>query len=563
MTSEQQVDKLRKTDYPNRRKFVITAMVVAVAGCGLICVFTGLKRSALGEQGSTQAPPIEYWIQLENQPWDMSPRGINRMGAGINAQGRGTAEMTLTRPVGPPYTVTGFNVDLLSNDPKNVPVDLLILRRYKPPTKANPAWTVPDDRKVNPWDLNERDPRSLDEAGKPTIMGTSGTIPGATIECNVGDSVVIHFRNMDRRMKDDTNKDITNDKDGQRVHSLHTHGFVFAQEFDGAYPLSKLDLKQPITTKDEEKIWSVVPGGLDQFRNPADKKQLFKRGDRVPPGGTFDYTWKTIAWPTTAGVWIYHDHSIHDTDNVRLGAIGFVVIHNPNDPNDVPIIQPGSTDLPGGSFVGKLTTDDPEPPKKDPSGQEVIQPPAQAQYLLLFHELGKTGAVCINGRLFLGNTPTIIAGLKTKMRFGVAAMGQGEQSASGFHTFHIHGHRWVIPGPDGNKNAGGGGVGDPNSIQNSALVRSVSQFEDTKILGPANSFSFTIVEDSGLNSFMRAEPALGEWHMHCHVLDHMVSGMMGSLLVVEKGQILDLPQAPPNPTMTQMRLKVFERMRMR
>jgi hypothetical protein len=321
-------------------------------------------------------------------------------------------------------------------------------------------------------------------------------------------------------------------------------------------------LKQPITTEEDEKIWSMVPGGLEQFRNPADNK-LYKRGDRVPPNGKFNYTWKTIAWPTTAGVWIYHDHSIHDTDNVRLGAIGFVVIHNPDDPNDVPIFQPKSSDLSGGSFVGKVTTGDTEPPIKDPSGKEVIQPPEKAQYLLLFHELGRTGAVCINGRLFLGNTPTIIAGPKTKMRFGVAGMGQGQQGASGFHTFHIHGHRWVIPGPDGNKNAGGGGVGDPNSIQNSALVRSVSQFEDTKILGPANSFSFTIVEDSGLNSFMRAEPALGEWHMHCHVLDHMMQGMMGSLLVVEKGQILDLPHAQPNPTMAQMRLKLFEQMRMR
>jgi hypothetical protein len=106
-------------------------------------------------------------------------------------------------------------------------------------------------------------------------------------------------------------------------------------------------------------------------------------------------------------------------------------------------------------------------------------------------------------------------------------------------------------------------VGDPNSIQNSALVRSVSQFEDTKILGPANSFSFTIVEDASLNSFMRAEPALGEWHMHCHVLDHMHMGMMGSLLVVEKDQVLDLPQAAPNAFLTKMRAKLLEQMRMR
>jgi plastocyanin len=67
----------------------------------------------------------------------------------------------------------------------------------------------------------------------------------------------------------------------------------------------------------------------------------------------------------------------------------------------------------------------------------------------------------------------------------------------------------------------------------------VSQFEDTRVFGPANSFVFTIDEQSG--SFMRGggpspDQALGEWHMHCHVLDHMMMGMMGSLLVVRGGE---------------------------
>ena len=69
----------------------------------------------------------------------------------------------------------------------------------------------------------------------------------------------------------------------------------------------------------------------------------FKRGDRVPPGATFTYTWQTIGWQTTAGVWLYHDHSICDMENVQLGAIGIVVIHNPNDPEDVIV---GPNDFP-------------------------------------------------------------------------------------------------------------------------------------------------------------------------------------------------------------------------
>jgi FtsP/CotA-like multicopper oxidase with cupredoxin domain len=372
-----------------------------------------------------------------------------------------------------------------------------------------------------------------------------GTISGATIECNVGDTVVVHFRNKDSRThSQDGSKPITADK---LVHSLHTHGFVFAQEFDGAYPLSRLDEKQPINMG-ETAIWAKVPGGIDQFRKKG-TNSVFKRGDRVPPGGTFDYTWQTLSWPTTAGVWIYHDHSIADTENVGLGAIGFVVIHDPSDPNDVTVT---TADLPGGSFTGSPIPN----PDQDPNGQAVVEPPTQAQYLTLFHTFG--GVTCMNGRQWLGNTPTLIAGLKTKMRFGIAGMGN---STDGFHTFHIHGHRWVIPGPDGNKNAGGGGIGDPSSIQNSAMVRAVSQFEDTKVFGPANSFVFTIHEDAGQGSFMRAEPALGEWHMHCHVLDHMMQGMMGSLLVVEKGQVLDLPQGVATQEMIEMRLRLQQRMR--
>jgi plastocyanin len=160
------------------------------------------------------------------------------------------------------------------------------------------------------------------------------------------------------------------------------------------------------------------------------------------------------------------------------------------------------------------------------------RPPNKAQYLLLFHTLAD-GGMCINGRKFMGNTPTLIAGPRTQMRFGVVGMG------SEFHVFHLHGHRWTIPGPDGD---------DPVSIQNSPEVTAVSQFEDSRIFGPANSFSFTINQ----GSFMGALPgaARGEWHLHCHVIAHMMEGMMGTLKVVNGGELaLAGPVGVPCPTM--------------
>ncbi|MFF5714354.1 multicopper oxidase domain-containing protein [Streptomyces sp. NPDC012756] len=416
-----------------------------------------------------------------------------------------------------------------------------------------------------------------------------GTIPGPVIECEVGDTVLVHFRNMDMRAMDPQSPN--------RVHSLHPHGFVFERAQDGAYPLSPPDQDQPVPAA-EAAAWAGV----------LDPRGILKQGDRVPPGGTFTYRWETFGWPTTAGVWLYHDHSICDMENVGLGAIGIIVIHNPaDDRNEVDIRLPNdptSADpalLPGGSPNGSPITDDciplgglpilphhlaglgaPPPPGmpgngggptsvaehakhaarakgREPRLERVTtvgglrleldedlrtaigvwcptyhQPPSKALYLQLFHMLAGVDRMTTNGRVFLGNTPTLIAGLDTRMRFGVVGMGDD------IHTFHIHGHRWTIPGPDG---------ADPETIQASPQVRAVSQFEDTRVFGPADSMAFTI--DGAPGSFTRAggpeaDQSIGEWHMHCHVLMHMMNGMMGSLMIIRGGELVEgLPEGVP------------------
>src|SRR5713226_4627079 len=101
-----------------------------------------------------------------------------------------------------------------------------------------------------------------------------------------------------------------------------------------------------------------------------------------------------------------------------------------------------------------------------------------------------------------------------------------------------NGHRWVIP-------AAAGTAANANNAIPNPLVNISSQFEDTRIFGPANSFAFTVQEGT---SFMRAEPPFGEWHMHCHVLSHMMGGMMGSLLIVNGGELFfGLPSGQPCP----------------
>lgn len=138
-------------------------------------------------------PRLEYWLQIENQPWDISPNGIDRA----------TGE-TFARDNGGMF--------------RRMPSEALIIRRYT----AN--WTAPDDRVLNAWDLNEPNPTR-----------THGTIPGATIEAKVGDEIIIHFRNKDLR---------ANVSEAERMHSIHAHGVQHAPLYDGTYPYAPSDPSQ-------------------------------------------------------------------------------------------------------------------------------------------------------------------------------------------------------------------------------------------------------------------------------------------------------------------------------
>src|SRR5229473_2435858 len=105
----------------------------------------------------------DYWIQLEHRPWDQCPNNIDRM-TGQNIKVRETVGaspgpdsvlVNLPSFNGGPGRMNVRMYKPLRKDGKVV--DALIYRRYKPPAKPDKsdAWTVPDDRKINPWDLNE------------------------------------------------------------------------------------------------------------------------------------------------------------------------------------------------------------------------------------------------------------------------------------------------------------------------------------------------------------------------------------------------------------------------
>lgn len=161
------------------------------------------------------------------------------------------------------------------------------------------------------------------------------------------------------------------------------------------------------------------------------------RDANVPPGGS--YTYRLLAGPQSAGVWPYHDHSPSMDRSITGGLYGALSILGKHEP------------APDREFVVYLV-------------------PTLAY-------------MAIDGRAFLGSTPIFHAHVGQMVQWDVLALGDE------FHTFHVHGHRWVEP--DG-------------------------ATRDTHTVGPAESFRFRWQEESP-----------GTWLYHCHVESHMMDGMIG------------------------------------
>jgi manganese oxidase len=100
-------------------------------------------------------------------------------------------------------------------------------------------------------------------------------IPGPTLFAEVGDVIVVHFRNADRRLR-------------QAV-TMHPHGVKYNPEYDGAY--------------------------MGEFT---------RAGGFIAPGETFTYQWECT--PDSVGVWPYHDHGPNHTLNTFRGLFGAIIV---------------------------------------------------------------------------------------------------------------------------------------------------------------------------------------------------------------------------------------------
>jgi hypothetical protein len=114
--------------------------------------------------------------------------------------------------------------------------------------------------------------------------------------------------------------------------------------------------------------------------------------------------------------------------------------------------------------------------------------------VLLFHELPGVG-LCLNGRQVLGNTPSLVAGLGTRL-----ALHCLNASASPI-TVHVHGHRWERE----------------------------SRWIDAEVLPAGGSATLSILSGSSENG-----GGLGEWLVTGSARDAWVAG---SLVVTAGGAV--------------------------
>jgi manganese oxidase len=187
------------------------------------------------------------------------------------------------------------------------------------------------------------------------------------------------------------------------------------------------------------------------------------------PGETITIEWDAVF----AGSFPYHDHAGMNGEGEGLirGLFGALAVHAPDevkaDHENVVLLADFDTAM-YKSLPGVTKADGGPPGIGDYRGGH--------QYM---HTL--------NGRAYEEWSPHFEASIGNTVRWRVISVGQE------FHTFHVHGHRWV--GADG-------------------------VMTDNITLGPGTYSTFDWKED-----------AKGDWLYHCHVPQHMEGGMMGTYTV--------------------------------
>ena len=266
-------------------------------------------------------------------------------------------------------------------------------------------------------------------------------IPGTVIYTEPGERLYVHVLNGDTE-----------------PHSFHTHGLHYGIDSDGSWPF-----------------------GVQEYDGP-------NRSDAICPGEQWCYIFDVKE--DTVGAWPFHDHHMHIEDVVKRGLFGGIVVRDPHCEKadlEAPIFFHKLTANVGAALFdsGSLNAGDLFTFTFTQEGTfeyycrfhpmqgrvrvtaggpltatiNILDTPARFELdditvgvgaLVTWTHAGtqphtvteRSGAglesFAINGRTFVGNTPTIVAEHGTRVRWYVFNL----DLSMVWHNFHLHGQRW-------------------------------------------------------------------------------------------------------------------------
>jgi len=374
-------------------------------------------------------------------------------------------------------------------------LNALVYREY-----LDPHFTQPNIAKLVDADINE--------------PAWNRRIPGSVIYARPGERLYIHVMNGDPN----------------ECHSFHLHGLRYGSDSDGAWPFG-------VGTRSG------------------------KRSDEIRPSETWRYVFD--ATEATIGAWPFHDHVGNVQANVNRGLFGALIVRDPMAPradHEIPLFVhqvqgssqaesfqsptlgkgasftqtfnatgtiPYHCKIHGESMAGTIAVD-PSAPAGDRTvsigdnffnpasvsvrpGSRVIWTNGGNFDNIVFAPGGGTSSFCLNGRAYVGNTPTVEVAPGQRLRWYLCNLDLG----SVWHNIHPHAMRWQLPTPTG-------GATDVHS------------------LSPAQAFVMDTEAPAALRIPCALEPLQcdppelacrvpikGDFLFHCHLEEHMMSGLGG------------------------------------
>ncbi len=375
--------------------------------------------------------------------------------------------------------------------------DAMVYRRYH-----DAAYTMPVTDPLVAADVNE--------------PPWDRRVPASVLFADVGDTVAVHVRNADMG----------------NCHSLHMHGLRYGIDSDGAWPLGV------------------------QAKNGA-------RSDDIHPGGSWTYRFRVTG--ETVGVWAFHDHHQMVQRWINRGLFGALIVRDPDAPrvdHEIPMFvhqlagdvavdgfespalangasyshtfgtlpqsYPYHCKIHGVTMAGTITVQNGALAATSVIiGDNFFSPPAQTvapggtvtwfnsgqHEHIVFAGGGGAASFCLNGRSYVGNTPTIVAEPGQRLRWYLLNMDVNDT----WHNFHPHSARWRLPAPPG------------GAIDVHPLSPVESFTIDTEV--PPALWLPDVLED--LQERRRKPrgacqvPIRGDFLFHCHLEEHMMLGLAG------------------------------------